>query len=341
MVNPMHPGHTPSDSLALVVHTFGIEPTGIAPIAEGRMNRHWRVATAGATFVLRQYNALRSADAIDFEHRLLAHAAGRGWPVAQPLPLAAGPTVLAHEDAYFALFPFLPGEPAPYDSVANKRIKGRLLARLHDDLANFPRDGQRDGFGRAWELDLLVAPAAQGTFNELLARLGREHNDLATAIRTQRYRSLRELSRLGYGDLPEAIAHADFHHDNVLFQDGALSALLDFDNARWDSRAFDIAASLCIECLDLAANHDAIDLRFAEAFLNGYATAHPLDPAEAALLVPLCRAWYLAFVALRLTQWTTATSPKAIASIVRTAERRFPALEAIAPQLATVAHHAG
>ena len=329
----------PADEACSALAAFGVTAQKMSPIAAGRMNRHWLVETGDGRLVLRRYTPARSVTAIEWEHRLIAFTARRGWPVAEAMPVSSGVTFATIDSKHFALFPFLPGEPAPRESVPARRIKGRLLARLHDDLATFPQDGQRDGFGRVWELDLFVQPATGETFNGLLARFGRDYPEAARAVRTQRYRNLRELSRLGYGDLPWAIVHDDFHTDNLLFQDAALTGLLDFDSARWDSRAFDIAASLSLDCLAPPA-FDAIEPRFAEAFLSGYAGHHPLDPVEAELLVPLIRAWQLALVALRLTQWANGANEEAAASIIRTAFERLPALEQRGPALTALARQA-
>lgn len=129
-------------------------------------------------------------------------------------------------------------------------MKGRLLARLHQELATWEAPGQRDGFGRVWELDVFIGAHTQfDTFNELLMALGQTHTDLARAIRAQKYTMLRELSTLGYGELPAAPGHFDFHHDNLLFQRGELTGLLDLDLVRLDARVADLATSVALDCL--------------------------------------------------------------------------------------------
>lgn len=45
-------------------------------------------------------------------------------------------------------------------------------------------------------------------------------------------------------DLPRQITHADFLWPNLLFCDGLVSAVLDFEFATYDLRAFDLAGSL-------------------------------------------------------------------------------------------------
>ena len=314
-----------------VVRLFGIEPTRVAPVPAATINEHWWVDAGGRRFVLRRYRKERSAAAIDWEHRLLRHAAGLGWPVAVPIATGGGSTATEVEGSTFALFPFLEGEPAAVESLAHVRIKGRLLGRLHKDLASFDDGGQRDGFGRAWEIDVFVQAAGLGSFNELLSRFEREYPRLAHAVRREKYRNLRELARLGYGDLAVSPVHADYAQDNILFRGPELTGLLDFDLARLDAPAFDIAAALLGDCLELPS---AVVL--ASAFIEGYARSRRMDEREARLIAPLVRSATLWLCVYWLLQWHEG-GVAAVASIARTVERRFPAVEAMAGPLTEAA----
>lgn len=320
----------PRASAAATLHDV-LERFGLAgevrDIRSGRVNRHWRVVADGDTFALRRYHAQRSPAAIEFEHDLLRHVAGQGWPVATALPTSTGDTIAEADGRSYALFPFLPGRPAPYNNGRYLRLKGRLLARLHHDMASWQAPGQREGFGRLWELDVYVgALSAFDSFNELLRAFALEQPEAARAIRVQKYACLRELARLGYGELPAAPVHSDFHHDNLLFQRGELTGLLDFDLARLDARVADIASSIALDCLAPPA-YNEIDPAAVRAFVGGYVEYTPLSEAELRLIVPLVRACHLWLVAYRLTQWASAENAKALASIERSIACRFPSFE--------------
>ncbi|MEO9254918.1 MAG: phosphotransferase, partial [Tepidiformaceae bacterium] len=226
----------------------------------------------------------------------------------------------------FSLFPFLPGVPPPAGSLAQRRIDGRLLARFTSDMARSPLEEQRDGFGRLWELDLFVQAAGDESFNGLLRRFGVEYPVFASAVRRQRYVNLRELSRLGYGELTPVLVHGDFQRENLRFVEGELTALLDFDSVRLDAAVVDLACSVWLDCLKPPA-YDAINVRAASALAEGYVGLRTLSAQETALVPALIRAHMLVFVALRLMQWASG-SKQAVVSIARTVERRFPALEA-------------
>nr|AIT69730.1 putative homoserine kinase type II [uncultured bacterium] len=297
------------------------------------MNEHWRVESEAGVFALRRYNARRSSAAIEAEHELLLHGQRKGWPVAVPVVRDDDGSTLVSDGRTYALFPFLAGRPPPYGNARWLRIKGRLLARLHRDLEDAPLGSQRDGFGRAWELDLFVQAAGHESFNRLLAAFGREYPELARGVRAERYRNLRELAKLGYGELRVQPVHCDFHHDNVLVSRGEVTGLLDFDSARLDARVADLACSISLDGLE-PPDHDAINPGSLAAFVGGYAEALPLSAEDERLVVPLIRAQFLLLVTIRLMQRAEdRAADRPVASIERSVHGRFPALAARTPDL--------
>ena len=309
-----------------VLARYGITHATIHDIRSGRMNKHWRVAADDATYALRRYTPRRSAAAIQYEHEVLAHTARLDWPVAAPLAAAGGATTVDVDGRHYALFPFLLGRPAPYAHARYLRFKGGLLARLHRALDSCPVAGQREGFGHLWELDALTWDGPYESFAALLEAFGREQPTQASAIRTLHEESDRALAEHAAHTAPTNLIHFDFHHDNILFVRGRLTALLDFDLVHRDVRASDLAASIGLDCLRAPA-YDEIDPAAARAFLAGYLAETRLGDAELRLIVPLIRAWWLWGVNFRLLQWVDGSNPKALRSIARTLNARFPGLD--------------
>jgi Ser/Thr protein kinase RdoA (MazF antagonist) len=310
-------------SLQAVLAQFGLDDTEIHDIRGGRVNKHWRVVAAGgAQYALRRYSVQRSIESIAYEHAVLAHAGARGWPVAEPIPDAAGALAIEHEGALFALFPFLAGAASPYASARYLHIKGAMLARLHRDLASAPVAGQRTGFARVWEVD-----RGDATYQDLLREFAREDPDASSVLRRYRYSSLRELSRLGYGELDDVVVHWDFHHDNLLFRGGQLSGLLDFDSVHRDARVADIAQSVLLDCLDPPA-HNAIRIESLRSLLAGYHEASRLTQTEAQLVVPLLFALIIARSAESLRAWLRGGDRRALASLQRAVWFRLPVMQA-------------
>lgn len=307
-----------------VLAHFGVANATIHDIRTGRVNKHWRIAANASTYALRRYRLQRSPAAIEYEHALLQHTEAKGWPVAVPLISRDGATVVDVDGRAYSLFPFLPGRPAPR-TARYTRLKGGLLARLHQDLASWEAPGQREGLGRAWELDSYIAAHCEyRTMNDLLAMFGREHPDTARIVKSQKYAMLRELSVLGFGEQPAVPCHFDFHHDNLLFQRGSLSGLLDFDLAHLDARVADVATSIQLDCLAPPA-YSEISPALAAEFVRGYVEQSRLSETEVQLIVPLMRAAILGLVAWRLAGWARCDDVSTVLqSLNRSVTQRLP-----------------
>lgn len=313
-----------------VLGAFGLTGADQQMFADGNVNRHWRVDATDRTVVLRRYGVARGLASIGWEQQLMAFAAAKGWPTPVADPTASGAAAFDFGGRTWTCHRFLEGAAAPGDTPASRHIMGRLLGRLHKDLAAFEVSGQRPGFGKTWELDPMVEPAGAGSFNGLVAAFGREYPELAMAIRRQRYRNLRELSRLHYPDLADHPTHGDFSPRNLLFEDGQLTGLLDFDFARQDAWLCDLAP--------LLMPFQPLEPRLAAALFDGYQSVRRLSEAEWDLLPALVRASLLWWVALLLVRWRlTGEVP---AGIARTINQRFPAFDAFEPEVRALAQRA-
>jgi Ser/Thr protein kinase RdoA (MazF antagonist) len=228
-------------TLRLVLAAYGQESVRPYRIDAGRNNEHWYV---GAGLVLRRYGPFRSDAAIDYEHAIAGQLRERGWPVAVPTPSDAGRMVVVDGGRRYSMFPRLAGRRGIPDRPRQPRELGRLLGRLHRDLAAVSVAQPTDAFPRilempadpAWEhLDALD----DTVLNELI------HRKLAE-VRT----AARSAASEGPG---VQLVHGDWHDGNILYQGGTVSGILDFDFAHPDLPLVDVAiATLIPEVKDSA-----------------------------------------------------------------------------------------
>lgn len=323
-------GRDYNDVLRAALAEYSLPVDTIEPLTGGAVNAHWKVAADGRIFALRRYRSRHHAAGIPYEHLVLAHMAARGWPVAAPLPAVDGRTLVEVDGQRFSLFPFLPGKPVYRGDAAFHEDKGRLLARLHRDLATVPITGQRPGFARVTDLDTWIAPDRFSTVAGLLTWVAGQDAPLANAIRREQQENGEELHQLGFAQMPDTLVHFECYSGNLLFDHGRLSGVLDFDFVHQDARVSDIGRSAAIDC----AGDGGIDPARLTAFLTGYLQEAPLSRGELDLVAPLLRANLLWMAVLPLSIWAAGDpAPYVLPSARHAAFTALPALAVRRPAL--------
>ncbi len=261
------------------LEAWGIEPVAVEPLHGGAVNEHWRVDTnLGGRWVLRRYAPRHVAASTPYEHDVLAFLAQRDWPVAAPVNAEGIGTVVETEAGRWSLFPFMPGEAPPDETLFLQR-KGALLALLHDDLDEWDAPGQRPGFGRVIELDIYLRPHGFESFEALIEWYRREDPVRAEALEGFRRRNLQAVAFLGYDALPDVPVYNECFSNNVLFEGDDVTAILDWDFVHLDARVADIARSLVVDC--------GADAERVQAWMLGYAAhASPRVSAAEAGIIP-------------------------------------------------------
>ena len=253
------------------------------PIAEGVENTNYRLETEGGRHVLTLFEARTDAASLPFCLGLTDHLAGRSFPAPRPVRNQAGDWIGTLNGRPAAVIEWLPGAGLRAPSTAEVEAAGAMLARLHLEAQGFPTDRANPVGPVAWRaLADRSATAAQGEDRELLAGVEAA------------------LARLGdpwAEDLPRGPIHADYFPDNVLFEDGRVSGVIDFYFGCIDLLAYDLAIALSAWGFNGAgvAIPGAVD-----AFRRGYEAVRPLTPGEAEALPRLGEAAAIRFTLTRL-----------------------------------------
>lgn len=157
-------------------------------------------------------------------------------------------------------------------AVTHLKALGSLTARMHDQASGWrpPPEFKRRCLG----LDALIGDnPVWGRFEAHPALSAEERRRLLAA----RDRIQETLGRLAPTPLTFGLIHADIHPENVLV-DGCRLTILDFDDAAFGWRLYDIAVGLF-------HLHDRADGAASQrAYLEGYRAIRNLDGAAVALL---------------------------------------------------------
>ena len=303
-----------------VLLAFGMQDAEVTPIEQGLVNRHWRLDLGDRRYVLRRYHPRRTGEAIAWEQWLVDFAAKLGWPVAKPVASGDGSTLVEHGGWYCAVAPFLEGTPFAGTSVTAYRRQGEALAELHDNLSDL-EGPQRPGFGPTWDLDMWVGLWGATGFDAIVDELDRVRPELASLIRTERAKNVRELIDGGVDDLPLLPIHGDFQRFNLLWEGERITGIVDFDFCRRDVLIADLAP--------LLSPFMPLEIEEAAALFDGYQSVRPLSQVERTLLLPMARAGLLRWVATLVAEWGGVGAVPD--GIERTMTVRWPAFEQAAP----------
>jgi homoserine kinase type II len=241
-------------------------------IAEGIENTNYLLETEDGRYVLTLFEQRTPGEDLPFFRDLMAHLADGNLPCPRPVSGAGAteaPIELAGKPAL--VVSFLPGAQNTDPSEEQAGAVGEMLARLHQTADDFGRVRGNSMGPAAWrEIADKIAADARDVAPDLL--------DLFTAELDFLERHWpRELPP----ELPVGIIHGDFFPDNLLWEAGAISGVIDFYFACREALAYDLAVTLNAWCFDPAGNFNE---KRAAAIVAGYEAVRPLTAEEKAAM---------------------------------------------------------
>lgn len=253
------------------------------PIEEGVENTNYRLLAEAGPHVLTLFERRTDSAALPFCLGLTERLIQRGYPAPTPRRTREGELTSMLNDRPTAIVEWLPGRWLRRPTPADAEAAGRALAEWRRAAEGYAAV-RANPFGPAgWRtlLDRCFAapPGSQGATLDRLARtLDRLDQDWPT-------------------DLPIGPIHADYFPDNVLFEDGRVTGVIDVYFACVDASAYDLAVALGAWGFDGDGSPAPGRL---EAFRRGYEAVVPLSRPESAALPLLCAGAALRFTLSRL-----------------------------------------
>jgi len=294
---------------------YGLDISAVKGIPAGSVNSNYALSLAsGGRVFLRIYEE-QIAETARGEARMLDHLASRGVPTPCPLKRADGQGFIAeHAGKAVALFPWVMGDSLCQALVTPEAARqvGEALARVH--LAGASFEGISPGrFGPVQ----LFARIEKLRTSSLTPELARDTSRLEQRLERYRHR------------VPEhaGLAHGDLFRDNVLFEQGAITALLDFESASRESLPFDLMVTILAWCFT-----DRLDPDLAHAMAHGYAATRPLPDAERARLYDEGCFAALRFTITRITDFELRPRGSGVYKDYRRFLARLDALDALGPE---------
>lgn len=201
-------------------------PFELAKFPSGQSNPTYRITAASGEYVLRRKPfgpLLPSAHAVDREYRLLSALAPLGYPVPRPLALCEDTQVIGAIFYVMALAKgcaYANGALPDFDAPTRREMYEQLVDTLADLHNIDPAAAGLADFGKAGNY-----------FERQVARWTRQYRDSQTDQIEEMEGLIAFLPRTIPQQSRTSVVHGDYRIDNVMFDDGRLTAVLDWELA--------------------------------------------------------------------------------------------------------------
>jgi Ser/Thr protein kinase RdoA (MazF antagonist) len=238
-----------TSAVTRVLDVLAVRPDRVAVLKDVALgNGNWLVETGGRRTVLRRYHPGATPEDLAYEHAVLGHLASAGWVVPHPV----GDPV-RDEGRWYCLTRYVPGSSAVPESSAQRRRRGRDLARLDLALRGL---GQRIGQRPGWRPQHSAVGANSGIdWPACVAELTARSPRLGSWAQAATKQTRAALAAIGAAELPITLIHGDFAEWNVHYRHGRLAGVIDFGLTHQDTRPYELAIARTYRAPETADAH--------------------------------------------------------------------------------------
>ncbi|MGX1851700.1 phosphotransferase [Streptomyces sp. NPDC055299] len=287
----------PGSVLAELTRAFGLgEVRERRYLADGLMNANWKMDTAAGAFALKRVTDV-PLDRLRRNLGVLASLADDGFPVAAPMVTGSGALVAEVGGGVWCLFPWVAGTHVRgVDlSLSQAASLGAHLGRLHEGLGRACDRGLLPAVPETVTAGVTTPERAVEKSEWLSAAVGDKGTgsafDTAAAAALEQRRVLisKHAGRRPQDEVPaggHGWTHGDVQYRNLLWEDGELAAVLDWDRVGVRPYAEEVVRTAQVQF----GVEGVFDLARVSAFVGGYRSVVSLETF--ALLDGVRRLWW-------------------------------------------------
>ena len=242
--------------------------SNVTPLSLGISNSNYRCDRKEGSSIILKVSNDKGISQMKEEQEILNFLEGYPYSLT-PVHTAKGESVYTWGELYGAVFPFIEGSK-PMGEVSDMRQIGNALGLMHKHSSDnkLQDTATRSHSDVGYDLE-----GIQGYCKETVA-LGDFRDVCSELLKDSDIKLWNEAS------LPQGLIHGDLYIDNMLFKDGKLQTLLDFEQAGLGSFVHDIGITISGCCLD----REGVSLDKIHAFIEGYESVRILEEIERKLL---------------------------------------------------------
>ncbi|MCG8435839.1 MAG: homoserine kinase [Gammaproteobacteria bacterium] len=231
----------------------------LAGIEGGVENSNYYLETDAGVYVLTIFER-QSPEAAQFGLSFMNFLASGHFPVPRLIETKDNAITSSFQDKPVAIVSCMPGSHAQEPGVSQCAEVGTLLGRMHRAAENFS-GARKSSFDSQWRQDTAAA---------VTVKLTDEQKRLLE-------QALRACTFPDEEALPDGVIHGDVFRDNVLFERGAISGIVDFYYAASGAFVYDLAIAINDWCSDAGGE---LDMDRVVAMCNAYQGERVLTKSE-------------------------------------------------------------
>jgi len=225
------------------------------PIAAGASSSNYLLRAQQGSYVLKVFDDKTFALTVE-QGRLLSLLKEYAFPSPRPLLAVNGEIATEYNDKSMMMKEYVVGRVCRYPNKTMLHQVGTAMAKLHQvPWPGFLSIGQPYGVQKL--------PSIQGQ------KIDTEYEDWIA-------KRLRYLEQQRPQGLPRGLVHGDIFYDNVLFEGTRLKAIIDFEDAAYEDKVFDLGMAI----VGLCGGRQGVVLEKARALVKGYEQIRELEEAE-------------------------------------------------------------
>lgn len=257
----------------------------IKNLDKGAVNNNWMIKTKDKKYVFRKFNKEHTDSALRFELSYLSYLKDRKFPykIPAPIPTKDKKKFLKIKNNLFWLYYFIDGNHTNKSGRKELSEIALMMTRFHNILegAKFnnekpkEKDYGRKGIIKEMEEFILKIPVNKNKRDRIFFDESKKMIDILKKLDTKDYNSLKQYP-----------IHRDFNPENLLWEKGKLSGIIDFENVGNANDVFarDIAIIMQYFCSNRGKFFNIKKARF---FMKEYQKNRSLKKEEIKIIIDL------------------------------------------------------
>ncbi len=260
---------------------------------KGEVNHNWIVKTKRGKFVLRKVSKYKQVKDLNFEFTYLNYLKNKGFPYRIPTPFL---TVhkryyMSHKNLMFWLYKFIEGKII--EKFRNKELAqvAKMMAQYHKIIESIklyngkPKAEDMMKNVVAKELRLFQKRILKAKIKKPFEKIFMKESEILMSI-------LKRLDTKEYSKLKKYPIHRDLNPENLLWKNGKLTGIIDFDNVSQinDACIKDVAITLQYAC---SGKEHKLNVGRARFFIRAYKKHRAISNKEIALIPSIIIAGFI------------------------------------------------